>query len=313
MSTSIKTALITGGNGNLGRLVGAKLEREGVKVIRFDIPSSTDQPSNDPLEVLADIRDQQQLDETISIHQPDTIYHLASLLSGSSEADPQSAWEINASASFTLLNLAQKHQVSRFFFASTIASYGSVEQNTMSQDYPQWPTNLYGVTKIAVERLGVYFKLKHGLDFRCLRFPLVISPFAPTTAVTAYPSHALRAAYLDQPFTFPVSRDVGMSTIFLDDVVDSIIQITQADRLDLTQHAYSLHAFTLTTERVINAIVQRFPNFQYDHDVVDTVEDLIRNWPDSIDDHIAKQDWGWCPAYNFEQSIDRLIQMLKEP
>ena len=38
----------------------------------------------------------------------------------------------------------------------------------------------------AVERLGVYFKRRHGLDFRCLRFPLVVSPDAPPGAVDGH-------------------------------------------------------------------------------------------------------------------------------
>ncbi len=37
---SFETALITGGKGNLGRLVAARLEALGVKVISFDLPGT---------------------------------------------------------------------------------------------------------------------------------------------------------------------------------------------------------------------------------------------------------------------------------
>ena len=153
---SIRTALITGGNGNLGRLVARTLARLGTKIVRFDIPGTENQAEEgEDTVVIGDIRDRALVEDTVKTHRPDAIFHLASLLSGSSEANPDAAWEINATASFHLLNLSRQYQVSRFFFASTAASYGAVDQAVMDQDYPQWPENLYGVTKIAVERLGV--------------------------------------------------------------------------------------------------------------------------------------------------------------
>ena len=223
--------LITGGNGNLGRLVAASLLERGIPVIKFDLPGTeTETTAPGETVVTGDIRNGKQLEAIISDTRPGRIYHLASLLSGSSEANPQDAWEINAGASFDLLQLAVSHNVGRFFFASTIATYGTVDVDPMPDDHPQWPDNLYGATKVAVERLGVYFKLKHGLDFRCARYPMVVSPYAPKTAVTAYPSHALRAAYNGEPFIFPVSESTGMSTMFLDDVVTSIVDIMEVDR-----------------------------------------------------------------------------------
>ncbi len=310
------TALITGGNGNLGRLVGERLKEQGVRVIKFDIPGTgssqrvMDQSDDNEVVVQGDVRDVGLLRETMERYRPDTIFHLASLLSGSSEADIQMAWEVNASASFQLMQLAMEFKVGRFFFASTLASYGEVEESPMVQDFPQWPSNLYGVTKIAVERLGVYFKLKHGVDFRCLRFPLVLSPFAPKAAVTAYPSHALRAAFNQSSFVFPVSANISVSTIFLDDVVDSIVQFTAADRDALTQHAYSLHAYCLSTTMVIDAARKRFPGFEYRHEIIGSVEELIGGWPSAIDDEVAKKDWEWNPAYDFEKSVMQLFQMF---
>ncbi|MGY8997323.1 MAG: NAD-dependent epimerase/dehydratase family protein, partial [Alphaproteobacteria bacterium] len=149
------------------------------------------------------------LKDILAEHRPGTIYHLASLLSGSSEEDLQATWDINANASFNLLNLAHETGVGTFFFASTVASYGAVEADPMPEDFPQWPENMYGATKVAVERMGVYFRHKHGLDFRCLRFPLVVSPFAPPGAVSAFPSHAFKAASRGEPFRFPVAETRG--------------------------------------------------------------------------------------------------------
>lgn len=311
MTNEIKTALLTGGNGNLGRLVAEKLLDRGVKVIKFDIPGTEPaQTHANETVVIGDMRDQDALGRLLSDHKPDTIYHLASLLSGSSAADHQAAWDINATGSFNLLQLAMEHKINRFFFASTNASYGGKVSDPLPEDFEQWPENIYGATKVAVERLGVFFKQTHGLDFRILRFPLVISPFAPTTAVTAFPSHAFGAAMRGEPFTFPVDAECGMSTIFLEDVISSIVDYTHAPREKLTMHAYNLHAYHLTTQMVIDEILKRYPDFKYDFDINTTVKSLIDAWPNVLVDKTARDDWGWKPKYDFASSASRMFEMM---
>ncbi len=311
MTNEIQTALITGGNGNLGRLVGAQLLQRGVKVVKFDIPGTEPAQLHDnETVVIGDMRDQAALQDLLKQHKPDAIYHLASLLSGSSAADHRAAWDINATGSFNLLQLAAENNVNRFFFASTNASYGGEVADPLPETFEQWPENIYGATKVAVERLGVFYKQTHGLDFRILRFPLVISPFAPTTAVTAFPSHAFGAAIRGESFTFPASAECGMSTIFLDDVISSIVDYTHAPKSNLSQHAYNLHAYHLTTQMVIDEILKRYPDFNYDFKINNTVQTLIDNWPNVLIDQSARDDWGWQPKYDFAQSAEKMFDMI---
>ncbi len=311
MSAKTGKVLITGGNGNLGRLVAEQLLNRGQSVVKFDIPGTEpDQLRHNEVVITGDIRDTDTVEKIISAHRPDTIYHLASLLSGSSELDLSEAWGINATSSFELMKLALRHGVNKFFFASTIATYGEVDNDPMPEDYQQWPENMYGVTKVAVERLGVYFKVKHGLDFRCLRFPLVVSPYAPKSAVTAFPSQALRAAYEGNSFVFPVSQNVGMSTIFLEDVVDSIVQFSAADRSSLSRHVYNLHAYYLSAGMVAGAALERFPDFEYRYEPVDSVERLIASWPEVMSDNAARHDWNWNPGFDLSRSVDRMCELL---
>ncbi len=313
MANLPKTVLITGGNGNLGRLLASKLLARGQAVVKFDRPG-TEPGETEPGETVyaGDVRDRRLLHDLIAEHRPGVIYHLASLLSGSSEADLEESWEINADASFQLFRLALQHGVAKVFFASTAATYASVDANPMPNDYPQWPRSLYGATKVAVERAGVYFKLKHGLDFRCLRFPLVLSPFAPKTAVSAFPSHAFRAALEGERFVFPVSPDTGVSTLFLDDVIDSMVDYVDADPARLTEHVYNVHGFYLNAQMVAAAVGERFPQFLFDYEIDPNTQQLIGDWPDVADDSAARADWGWCPRFDFAKSCAALVAMLRQ-
>lgn len=309
----MQKALITGGNGNIGRLLSQRLIAKNIEVIRFDLPGSEPETC-DKLETIitGDVRDHDLLESIFSDHKPDAVYHLASLLSGSSEADLQAAWEINATASFNLLNLSKAHDVRMFFFASTFASYGENIPSPMPEDQPQWPENIYGVTKIAVERLGNYFKAKHGLDFRCLRFPLVISPFAPPSAVTAFPSHAFKAAVSGEAFTFPVNAKTGVSTLFLLDVINSIMSLTFAAPEQIKQPAYNLHAYFLSAEIVAQEISKHYPEFEYSFEPIANVEALLTGWPDVMVDDAARDDWGWKPDYDFEESAEWMFEFFKK-
>ncbi|MEL7542356.1 MAG: NAD-dependent epimerase/dehydratase family protein [Pseudomonadota bacterium] len=306
--------LITGGNGNLGRLVAARFAANGTRVVRLDLPGSNAATSSDRERIVfADVTDTAQLDAIIAEIKPAAICHLASLLSSSSEADLARAWEINAGASFTLMQAAVAHEVRQVFFASTIASYGPQTAEPMPEDAAQWPENFYGVTKVAVERMGNYFATRHELDFRCLRFPMVLSPFAPAGAATAYPSLAFNAAARGENFTFPVAPDVGMSSLFLEDVVASIVAIMNADRTRLTRPAYNLHGFYVSAGAVANALTKRYPGFTPTFTSDAAVTALIKGWPDVQDDSAARTDWGWEPAFDFAASIARMHEIVSAP
>jgi len=302
-----KTALVTGGNGNLGQLVAQHLEDAGTEVISFDLSGSEGALSDQRhAVVLGDIRDQDLLENTIKTHKPDVVIHLASMLSGSSEANPGLAWEVNASSSIRFMRMCLEHQTGTFFFASTAATYGPDLSSPVGLNTPQWPENIYGATKVAVERMGVYLKLKQGFDFRCLRFPMVLSPFAPAGAMTAYPSHAIAAAAKGESFVFPVAEHTGMSTLYLNDVTRSVIEICTAERSALNQHIYNLHSYMFTAQDLVTAIQSRYPDFTCSFTKNSPTDDLIRRWPDVFDDSAAQQDWGWKPQYNFEATIDAL-------
>lgn len=302
--------LITGGNGNLGRLVAERFEALGWSVVAFDLPG-TDDVARAAGRVLhlGDIRDTALLERILEEHTPDAVMHLASLLSGSSEADPDLAWEVNASASVRLMRLAADRLSGPFVFASTIASYGPGLPAYLPEDAPQWPTNVYGATKVAVERMGAWLRARHALDFRCIRFPMVLSPFAPPGAVTAYPSHAFKAAAGGDTFVFPVAPDTGMSTMFLDDVTRSLVDLTLAEATSLRRPAYNMHGFHFTAQQLADRLQRVYPSARFRFEPDPSVDATIAGWPDTIDARGAAQDWGWVPEYDFDSCFARMVEI----
>ena len=185
--------LVTGAGGNLARQLLDELRSRGKETLGIDLAPPAAAGAEAPWQQV-DITDRGRVAGLLAEFQPQCILHMASLLSMSSAADPPRAWRVNATAAVELLELAAEHRVQRVFFPSTSATYGGRLPDPLPEDHPQWPDNIYGATKVAVERVGTYFALSRGLDFRAVRLPIVVSPFAPPAAVSAYASHVFAAA-----------------------------------------------------------------------------------------------------------------------
>jgi len=304
--------LITGGNGNIARLLAKRLLNDGHSVTCLDITDLNTDSTVDGVDYFTgDICDGPLIEEILKDRSPRIVFHLASLLSGSSEADRKRAFHVNAQSTFNLLELALANGKPRIVFPGTGASYGSDIPGNVPEDQPQWPENIYGVTKIFNERLGAYYTMTQGMDFRCLRPPLVLSPYAPPAALTAYASHAYVAAAKGEPFVFPVSPDIGMSTIYIGDLVEGFVQLAYADRGQLSRHAYNLHAFCPSAQEIANSIVKVKPDFQYSFEPDDVVESLLKTAAKVFQDASARQDWGWNPISDLDECSQAIFKLME--
>ena len=304
--------LITGGNGNIARLLAKRLLKDSHSITCFDIANPSPESTVEGVAyITGDICDQPLLEKILKDSAPKIVFHLASLLSGSSEADRRRAFQVNAQSTFNLLELALTNGKPRIVLPGTGASYGSDIPPDVPEDQPQWPENIYGVTKILNERLGAYYTMTHGMDFRCLRPPLVLSPYAPPAALTAYASHAYVAAAKGEPFAFPVSPDIGMSTIYIEDLVDGFVQLAYAERSQLSRHAYNLHAFCPSAQEIADSIVKLKPDFQYSFEPNDVVENLLKTAAQVFQDASARQDWGWNPISDLDKCSRAMFDLMK--
>ena len=288
--------IITGAAGNLAKELVSKLQSLGKEIVAIDI-CKPPQGSNTNWHQI-DVTDYQTLEKVIARFLPDCIIHMASLLSISSESNPSKAWKINADASINLLELSSKYKIRKFFFPSTVATYGGKLPDLLPEDYPQWPDNIYGVTKVAVERAGTYFSQSRGVDFRSVRLPIVISPYAPPGAVSAYASHSFLAAVSKKVFTFPVSSEVSLSCIHIKDVINGIIKLINSPAELLTRKVYNLHGFKASAGDIKNSITQYIPDFSATFEPKELEMKILSPQPGTFIDDSARNDWGWDPQYD---------------
>jgi len=198
--------------------------------------------------------------ELFQEHKPTAVIHLASLLSGSCEQDRSLAWKVNLDGTFSLLEIAVRNGMPKVLFASSVAAFGGSLPDVLTDDTPQWPETLYGVTKMAVERLGCYYHKRHGLDFRCIRLPITISRHAPRGAASALASHAFIEALHSGKFVFAARPETKLAAIYVRDLLQGFGNLLSAPESTLTRRVYNIAGFTTTPGEIAAVIKNHLPD-----------------------------------------------------
>lgn len=307
----MKRILITGGAGNLACQLTYHLPVDAEIVLQDIAPAPISEPREGCSFVQADLSDRAAMDAIFNDLQPTAVIHLASLLSGSTEQNRPLGWAINATAGFDILERCLTSEVERVLFPSSLAVWGGTLPDPLPEDYETWPEGLYGVTKVAVERLGHYYHAKHGLDFRGVRLPVIVSPFAPAGASSAYASHAFVAAAKEGSFRFKVAPETRVSMMYVQDCLRALTGLLTADPNSLSRRVYNLHAINPSAEELAEAVRVRFPQADIGFDIDEGVSALINSWPGVIGDEHARLDWGWESRYDLAAMADHITETVK--
>jgi len=309
----MKKILVTGAYGLVGTDLVLALRK---KYKRNDIVVLSHKTTHNQFNVIAengDVRDGKNLEKIIKKYKIDTVYHLAGLLSVSSEKNPVLAWEINLGSLKTILDLAVKYKL-KLFWPSSIAAFGTTTPkiNTPQRTILE-PTTMYGVNKVAGELLCQYYFLKHGLDVRSLRYPGLIGYNAPPgDGTTEYSVHIFYGAIRNKNYSIFLKKDARLPMMYIDDAIEGTINLMNAPSKKITiRTSYNFAAVSFTPEELVKEIIKFVPGFTHDYKP-DHRQRIADSWPRSIDDREARKDWGWKPKYNLSKMTKVMYEGLKK-
>jgi UDP-glucose 4-epimerase len=164
--------LVTGGAGYIGSIVATHLLAAGHAVTVLD-NLERGHRSAVPAEaefVAADLRDRQGLEDAVP-EGLDGVLHFAALaLVSESVSHPERYYRTNVGGTLNLLEVMRAKRIQRLVFSSTCAVYGEPDDVPMSELAPARPTNAYGASKLAVDRMIGDFCEAHGLGAVSLRY-----------------------------------------------------------------------------------------------------------------------------------------------
>jgi nucleoside-diphosphate-sugar epimerase len=329
------SSLITGASGEIGHGLIDRLAAGGRPVITLDLNPL-------PPEIAAKVRyhypgsilDAQMLDRILAEFEVDRVFHLAALLSTRSEFAPALAHKVNVEGTLNLLEFAQKQGESHgrpvvFFYPSSVAAYGlpgpdvKASAGRVKEDDYNVPTTMYGANKLYCEHLGRYYARHykqlaaeaHGkVDFRCLRFPGLISAVTvPSGGTSDYAPEMIHAAASGKPYACFVRPDTRIPFMAMPDAVESILRLVEAPRANLTRTVYNVGAFAPSAGEVEAIVREAFPKADVTTNVDAKRQGIVDSWPADVDDSAARRDWGHAPAYGLETAFrDYLIPTIRK-
>jgi len=266
------------------------------------------------------ILDANLLERILSEFEVDLVFHLAALLSTRGEFTPMTAHEVNVEGTLQLLEFAQKQGESHgrpvvFLYPSSIAAYGLPDLETkarvgrVKEDEWNVPTTMYGCNKLYCEHLGRYYArhfkqlaaetLSGRLDFRCVRFPGLISAVTvPSGGTSDYAPEMLHAAAQGKPYACFVRPDTRIPFMTMPDGVDALLRLATAPKERLTRTVYNVGAFNPSAEEVRRHVLDSFPRAEISWAPHLKRQRILDSWPADVDDSAARRDWGFAPRHD---------------
>ncbi len=307
-----KKILLTGALGQIGTaLTRALRERYGAdRVVATDIRPPA---GADPLFEILDILEPDRLAALIRKREIGVVFHLAAILSAKGEQNPKQAWEINMRGLFNVLEAAREFDL-KVFFPSSIGVFGDhIPKQDTPQFVPLLPTTVYGISKVAGENWCQYYHDKYGVDVRSVRFPGIIGYEAPPGGgTTDYAVEIYHEAIKNGRYTCFLREDTYLPMLYMPDAIRAAVELMEApaDRLSI-RTSYNLAGVSFTPAQIAEAIRASIPEFRiaYEPDFRQAIAD---SWPDSIDDALARAEWGWEPAYDLYRMTDDMLAHLRE-
>lgn len=307
--------LVIGCSGQIGSELTLELRRiyGNENVFATDIKqAASDIVESGPFDIL-DVLDYSNLVHFVVRNKITQVYNLAAVLSGNAEKIPQKAWEINMKALMNTLELARETDAKKLFWPSSIAVFGPT---TPRYNTPQLtvmePNTVYGISKLAGERWGEYYQKRYGVDYRSLRYPGLISYKTEAGGgTTDYAVEIYYEAIRNGRYECFLSENTALPMMFMSDAIKATIDLMEAapEKLSL-RSSYNVGGMSFTPKEVAAAIRKHMPSFEitYKPDFRQAIAD---SWPASIDDSVARKDWGLNDQHNLDSMTELMLNEIR--
>lgn len=309
--------LITGGGGFTGSRLAEIFLKKDDKVIIFDLAFSEylkNLASDKLLLIKGDVSNWHEVFNVVKEHNVETIFHLAAMLTVPSEANPWASININALGTYHILEASRIFQVKKVLFTSSIGAYGVTSNTVVTDQTVQRPTNIYGISKVFSELLGVYYYRKFGIDFRGVRFPSLLGPGVTTPGVGQYNPLAIEAAIKGEPFVIWAPEDTVVPMMYVKDAVKCLITLYEAPEEKIHTRIYNVGQITPppTAKELVAAVKQFYPEAKITFKPDPAVMEILKTIPRLITADEAEAEWGWHISYPLTDTVRDFIEEFKK-
>lgn len=308
--------LVIGCAGQIGSELTLELRKiyGNDNVVASDIrQADKDITESGPFEI-ANVLEVQKIVDIVKKYNITQIYHLAAILSGNAEKKPLPSWDINMKGLLDILEMVREMKIERLFWPSSIAVFGpsTPVKNTPQQSVMD-PNTVYGISKLAGERWIAYYKQRYGVDTRSVRYPGLISYKTEAGGgTTDYAVEIYYEAIKNKKYTCFLKKDTYLPMMFMPDAIKATIQLMQTDLNKLScDDSYNVGGMSFCPDDVYKSIKKHIPEFSISYEP-DFRQAIADSWPQSIDDSVARKDWGLSFEYDLDKMTEVMLREIKK-
>ncbi|MDB5619165.1 NAD-dependent epimerase/dehydratase family protein [Tardiphaga sp.] len=280
IGTALTRALLQ--SGQLTNRAGERQAIDEILLLDTHLPACAD-PRLKPLQ--ADIATPATR-QAIAQWQPDSVFHLAAVLTSAAEQDPARALAINVLALAELIDaVGNKIAPPRLIFPSSIAVFGGLLPDDVDDDHLQRPQTSYGTHK-AIAELILADATRHGvIDARALRLPIVlVHPGPPTQSVSDRIAAMLRDSAAGKPSVCPLRPDAKVAVVSVQTVVRNLIALHDAEPARLRgKRMLNQPALTVSMTDIVESITRvtgSAPDISFAPDA--ELKKIVDGWPKGL-------------------------------
>jgi nucleoside-diphosphate-sugar epimerase len=308
--------LVIGASGQIGVELTLALRKiyGGANVIASDLREENDLLKGSGPYVPLDIMNKEMLHVQVIRQNITQIYLLAAILSATGEKNPNLAWNLNMQGLLNVLDIAKEEHLHKVYWPSSIAVFGptSPKKNCPQQTIIE-PTTVYGISKFAGEFWCNYYFQRYGVDVRSIRYPGLISyKSAPGGGTTDYAVEIFHGALEDGSYTSFLKKDTYLPMMYMPDAIRGTIELMEAPSQKISvRTSYNLSAMSFSPEELATEIKRYVPQFRMEYKP-DYRQAIADSWPQSIDDSVARDDWGWKHQYDLRKMTEEMMGNLDQ-
>jgi len=306
--------LVIGASGQIGVELTLALRKvySGSQVIASDLREENELLKGTGPYVSLDVMNKEMLHVQILEQNITQVYLLAAILSATAEKNPHLAWHLNMQSLLNVLDIAKEEKLKKVYWPSSIAVFGptSPKVNCPQQTIIE-PTTIYGISKYTGEFWCNYYFQRYGVDVRSLRYPGLVSyKSSPGGGTTDYAIEIFHAAKEKKSYSCFLNTDTRLPMMYMEDAIRATIEMMEspADKIRV-RTSYNIAAMSFTPAEIATEIQTHIPDFTISY-APDYRQSIAESWPQSIDDAIAQDDWGWKPAFNLANMTKDMLANL---
>ena len=308
--------LVIGASGQIGVELTLALRKiyGNANVVASDLREQNELLKGSGPYVSLDVMNKEMLHVQVMRQGITQIYHLAAILSATGEKNPSLAWHLNMQGLLNVLDIAREEKMHKVYWPSSIAVFGptSPKKNCPQQTIIE-PTTVYGISKYAGEFWCNYFHHRFGVDVRSLRYPGLISYKSPPGGgTTDYAIEIFYEALEEKNYECFLNEETYLPMMYMPDAVRATIELMEApaDKISI-RTSYNISGMSFSPKEIGAEIRKHISDFKISYKP-DYRQAIADSWPQSIDDSVARKDWGWKEEYDLPaMTSDMLINLQK--